>query len=211
MVDVNKWNNLADKKTIEKTIAALKANGIDAVFVQNGEEAKKKALELIPQGAEVMAMTSMTCDAIGLTKEINESGKYDSVRKKLMAMDRNTQGREMRKLGSAPDFAVGSAHAITQDGDVLIASATGSQLPAYASGAGNVIFVVGTQKIVKNTEEGFRRIYEHCLLLESERARKAYGIPADKPGSSVNKMLVINKEYFQKRITLILVDEILGF
>ncbi len=192
---------------LQKTANALKANGIDAYIAENGEDAKNKVLELIPNGAEVMNMTSATLDKIGVSKEIDESGRFVALRKRIYAMDRNTQQREMQKLGSAPDWAVGSVHAVTQDGKVMIASATGSQLPAYAYGAGKVIWVVGKQKLVKDTDEGLKRIYEHSLPLESERARKAYGVP----GSSVNKILIINKEVMPGRITIILVNEELGY
>ncbi|MEK6843289.1 MAG: LUD domain-containing protein [Candidatus Micrarchaeota archaeon] len=204
---MEKWDNLASKEVVEKTIAKLKENGIEAFFVPNGEAARKKAQELIPKGSEVFTATSQTNDAIGLTKEINESGNYDSVRKKLNSMDSKTKGREMRKLGAAPDVVVGSVHAITQDGKLLIASATGSQLPAYAYGAGKVIWVAGSQKIVSNLDDAMKRIYEHVLPLESERAKIAYGVA----GSFVAKLLIINKEFQVGRMHLIIVDEKLGF
>jgi L-lactate utilization protein LutC len=203
-----KWGKLADEKTIENTVAALKANGIDAQVVENRQEAKRKVLELIPEGSEAMTMTSVTLDTIGLSEEINKAdSRFKPVRDKLYAMDRNTQVQEMNRLGAAPEFVVGSVHAVTEDGHVLIASNTGSQLPAYSFGALHVIWVVGAQKIVKNTDEGIKRIYEHSLLLESERAKKAYGVP----GSAVNKILIINKEIQPGRIKLILVKEKLGF
>ena len=152
-----------------------------------------------------MDMTSVTLDAISVSSEINESGKYDPVRGKLM--DKNTPAREKRMFGAAPDFAIGSAHAVTEDGHIMVASNTGSQLPAYAYGAAKVIWIVGAQKIVKNIEEGFRRIYEYTLPLESERAKKAYGVA----GSSVNKILIINKEVQPGRATVIFVNQALGF
>ncbi len=201
-----KFGIVADQETIEKTVAALSANGIRGIVVENGEEAKKKFLELVPAGAEIMNMTSATLDAIGVAKEINESGKYNSVRTKLMAMNRETQGSEMRKLGAAPDWAAGSVHAVTEDGVVLIASATGSQLPAYAYGAGHVVWVVGAQKLVKNVDEGMKRIQEYTFPLEDKRAQKAYGMH-----SSINKILRINKEGTPGRITMIIVKEKLGF
>ncbi len=205
---MKKWDKLADEKTIENTVAALKANGIDAQVVANRQEAKRKVLELIPAGSEIMTMTSITLDTVGLSEEINQTDrKFKPVRDKLYAMDRNTQVQEMNRLGAAPEFVVGSVHAITEDGHVLIASNTGSQLPAYSFGALHVIWVVGAQKIVKNTDEGIKRIYQHCLPLESERAKKAYGVP----GSAVNKILIINKEVQPGRIKLILVKEKLGF
>lgn len=203
---MDKWSKLPDKQTIDKTIEALAANGIEAQFVETVEEAKKKVFEILPQGAEVMNMTSVTLDTIGVAKEIVESGRYNSVRNKLNSMDRKTQNLEMQKMGAAPEFAVGSVHAVTEDGRLLVASNSGSQLPAYAYGSAHVIWVVGAQKIVKNTDEGIKRIYEYVLPLEDERAQKAYGM-----GSGVSKLLIINKEKTPGRLTLVLVNEKLGF
>lgn len=202
----NKWNQLASKESIERTIEALKSNGIDAQLVSNADEAKKKVFEILPEDTEVMSMSSVTLDSTGISKEINESGKYNSVRNKLNSMDWATQGLEMQKLGAAPEWTVGSVHAVTEDGHVLIASNSGSQLPAYAYGASRVIWVVGAQKIVKNTDQGIKRMYEYVLPLEDKRAQKAYGV-----GSGVSKLLIINKEKIPGRLTLILVNEILGF
>ncbi len=199
------FNTIASKQSVDKTIAALKANGIEAVFVSTGAEAKKKALEMIPKGAEIMNMTSVTLDTVGLADEVNKSDKFNSVRAKLT--DEKVSAREKKRLGAAPEWVVGSVHAVTENGEVLVASNSGSQLPAYAYGADKVIWVVGTQKIVKNLEEGKKRIYEYVLPLESERAKKAYGVP----GSFVSKLLVFNKEVQPGRITVIFVGEVLGF
>src|SRR5690348_9566076 len=121
------WKNIPSEETINKTIKALEENGISAIVVEKGEEAKKKVLDILPEKAEVMTMSSVTLETIGITKEINESGKYDAVKQKLNVMDRKTQGREMQKLGTAPEYAIGSVHAVTQEGHLLIASNTGSQ------------------------------------------------------------------------------------
>lgn len=200
------FDALATDEIIAKTAAALAANGIEAVVVENGEAAKRKMLEIVPEVAEVMTMSSMTLDVVGLLRELNESGRLDPIRAKFKTMDRKTQGSLMQKMGAAPDWAIGSVHAVTEDGHVLIASATGSQLPAYAYGSSHVVWVVGAQKIVRDAEEGMRRIYEHCLPLEDARARKAYGI-----GSGVNKVLTINKEVQAGRLTMVIVKEKLGF
>src|SRR5258708_7105706 len=162
------YAQLASAESINKTIEALKANNINAELVQTAAEAKEKVLEMLPEGAEVMNMTSVTLDTIGVSKEILESGKYNPIRNRLNKMDRKTQSLEMQKLGSAPEWTVGSTHAITEQGQVIIASNTGSQLPAYAYGSAHVIWVVGAQKIVKDLDDGFKRIYEYVLPLESE-------------------------------------------
>ncbi|HBQ51079.1 hypothetical protein A3B42_03680 [Candidatus Daviesbacteria bacterium RIFCSPLOWO2_01_FULL_38_10] len=201
-----KYGQLATDEAIQKTSQALKENNIKVEVAENGEEAKRRVLELLPGRAEVFTMTSQTLEAIGLDKEINESGKYNAVRPKLMAMDFKTQAREMAKLGAAPDWVVASAHAVTEDGHLLIASNTGSQLSSEAYAGEKIIFVVGAQKIVKDTAEGLKRIYEYSFPLEDERARKAYGMP-----SAVNKILIINKEAMPDRIFVFLVKEKLGF
>ncbi len=202
-----KYDTIPTEDVLEMTAEALKKNGMNVIVLQNAAEAKKKILEMIPKGAEVMTMTSVTADALGITNEINESGNYDSVRNKLMKMDRDKQKVEMKRIGSAPEWAIGSVHAVTQDGHVLVASNTGSQLPAYAYGSKRVIWVVGAQKIAKNFEDGLKRVYDYTLPLESERARKAYGVP----GSAVNKLLVVNNEIDPERITIMIIKEKLGF
>jgi hypothetical protein len=202
------WTTIPDETVIVNTISALQSRGIDAIAVKTGEEAKMKLLELLPAGAQVFTMTSRTLESMGILPEINESGKYNSVRKQLLSMNRETQGREMRKLGAAPDWAVGSVQAVTIDGEVMIASNTGSQQAAYVYGAGNVIWVIGAQKIVSDSEQGTKRIYEYCLPLESERMSKQLGKPFQ---SSVSKILVIKKEVKPHRIQLIFVKEVLGF
>lgn len=201
------WDKIAEDKIIEQTVKALEINGFNVQVVENGEQAKKAVLKLLPENAEVMSMTSTTNDKIGLSSAINESGKYDSVRNKLMTLDRATQSLEMQKLGSAPEYVVGSVHALTEDGHVMIASYSGSQLPAYAYGASNIIWVVGAQKIAKNIDDGFKRIEQHVLPLESQRVKEAYGMPS----SMIAKMLILYKETVPNRINIILVKEKLGF
>jgi hypothetical protein len=196
---------LASEETIKKTCDSLNANGIATYVCKDAEETEKKLLELLPEKAEVMIMSSTTLNTLGLTDRINDSDKYISVKKKLSSMDMKTQGSEMRKLGAGPDFALGSVHAITENGELLIASMTGSQLSAHSYAAGKVIFVAGTQKIVKDLQEGMQRIYEYTLPLESERAQKVYGV-----SSSVNKLLTIFKE-FPGRISVIFIKQNVGF
>ena len=201
-----RYAKLATDRQIQKTIKNLKSNGFGAELAGSGQEANKRVVNLIPKGAEVFTMTSQTLEAISLNREINDSGRYQSVRQKLNSMDKNTQGREMAKLGATPDYVVASVHAVTLDGHLLIASNTGSQISSETYAAGKVIFVAGTHKIVKDMQEGIKRIYEYSYPLEDERAQKAYGVH-----SGVNKILIINKEIMSERTTVILVGEKLGF
>jgi hypothetical protein len=202
------YSHVATPEIVSTTIAALEKNGIHASLVETREKAKDLVLESIPVGAEVMTMTSMTLVDAGITEAINESGNYNSLRNTLNNLDPVADRKQMNQLGAAPDYVIGSVHAVTQDGEVIIASNTGSQLPAYAYGAANVIWVVGTQKIVKDIDDGMKRIYEYTLPLESERANNAYGITT---GSYVSKILTIKREIVKDRIKLIFVNENIGF
>jgi hypothetical protein len=203
---MNKYNQIANQETIDKTIRALKENGITAEVVETGKDAKKRALELIPQSAEVMNTSSVTVDSIGLSKELNESGNYNSVKNELNKLNRETDNLKMQKLGSAPEYIVGSVHAVTTDGKVIVASNTGSQLPGYTYGSANVIWIVGAQKITKNLDEGLKRVQEYVLPLESERLKKIYGVP-----SNISKLLILNREVNPNRIKMVIVKESLGF
>jgi len=201
------YTKVPSDQVIEQTAQALEANNFETIIVNSREEAKDKVLSLVPKGAEIFTGTSVTLDTLGITKELNESGNYDAVKPKLMKMDRETQNRQMQRLGAAPEYTFGSVHAVTEDGHVLIASNSGSQLPGYAYGADHVVWVVGAQKIVKDTQEGIKRIYEYVLPLESERAHKAYGVER----SFVSKLLIYNREPKPNRVTIIIIKERIGF
>jgi hypothetical protein len=200
------WSTLPDPERVQGTMAALKNNGIDSYFAQTSEEARARLFELLPQSVEVLNNSSVTLEQIGAASEILSSGRFTAVRNKLKTLDHEKNRREMRQLGAAPDWAVGSVHAVTEKGQCVIASMTGSQLPGYTYGAAHVVWVVGMQKIVVDLDAAMRRIYEYTLLLEDEHAMKKYGVH-----SSVNKVLVVNREVYPERIKIIFVNEVLGF
>jgi hypothetical protein len=197
---------LASDEQIERAAKALEEHGIHTIIAENGEEAKRIFFELVPEGSEIFLGASVTLETLGIQPEVDKSGRYDAIRPKTFAMDRKTQEREIRKLRGGPDFAAGSVHAVTEDGQVLIASKTGSQLGPYASGAGKVIWVVGAQKIVKDFNEGLRRIQEYCYPLEEVHMHQLYNT-----GTGINKILIVNREFIPNRITMIIVKEELGF
>lgn len=198
--------SLASDEQIKRTATALEANGIHTLIAENGEEAKRMFSELVPEGSEVFLGSSVTLEELGIKDEIDKSGRYDSLRPKMFAMNRETQAREIRKLGGAPDIAAGSVHAVTEAGQVLIASKTGSQLGPYASGAGKVIWVVGAQKLVKDLDEAMRRLEEYCIPREDQHMQDLY-----KTGTYPSKILIVNREFRPNRITMIIVKQELGF
>jgi hypothetical protein len=195
----------ADRPHFERTAAALAGRGFNPEVADSAEHARQLVLEVIPEDAEVHLALSETLRELGVASEIDESGRYDSVRSRLNALDRQTQSREMRKLGAAPDYIVGSAHAVTDDGEIIVGSGSGSQLGAYAYAGGNVILVIGHQKLVRDLDEGLRRVREYSLPREYARMQAA-GFP----GSLLAKTLIIHHEP-SGRINVILVPKTLGF
>lgn len=196
---------IADDATIERVTQALEGNGFAVQVVENKEAAKDAVEQLVPKGAEVFTNTSATLDEAGISDLLNGSD-YESARDQMMTLYADpSRKQEMKRIASAPEYALGSVHALTEDGKLLIASASGSQIPNEAFGAENVVFVVGAQKIVKDLSEGLERIEQHVVPLEDVRARAVYG-----QGTSFNKLLVINKEN-PGRITVVIVKDSIGF
>jgi len=203
---VTEFSRLSSVERLNSVAQALNRNGFQAHSVETGGEARQIVASVLPEGAEVFNNTSRTLESIGVADDIERLGPYEPLRLRLFGMDREMQAREMRVLAAAPDYVVGSAHAVTEEGSLLIASASGSQLGPIVSGAAHVILVIGGQKVVADLEAGIRRIYEYSLPLEDRRARDAYGLP-----SGVNNILIMNKVVAPDRVTAILVHEVLGF
>src|SRR3954469_4938925 len=195
----------ASNATIQHVADRLRANNIEVLVVDTGDEARAAVLERVPEGSEVYTGKSMTLEEIGVFAAINEPGRYDAIRPKLQAMDRATQGREMRKLGQVPDTIVGSVSAVTEDGWLVAASATGNQLAAYAAGAGRVILVVGSHKIVPDFDAALRRINEVVFPYEDARVRSMLGV-----GTKLEKILLLRGEWMEGRTTVIFVREPVG-
>ena len=201
-----RFGTVPDASRVSRAAAALERNGISVLTAANAAEAKRIVLGLIPDGSPVHHGASQSLDVSGITDEIDKSGRYEPLRPRIWSMDRQTQADEIRRLSSAPDVMLGSVHAVTETGSLVAASMSGSQLGPYVTGAGRVILVVGTQKIVSDLEDGLRRINEYAFPLEDARAQAAYGIH-----SGVSKVLIINREITPGRITVVFVDEVLGF
>ena len=197
---------LASNEQIERAAKALEENGIRVLIAEHGEEAEKLVFDLLLEGAEVFTASSQTLEQLGIPAELQQSEQYELVREKLKKMDKETQQREMEEMGATPEYILGSVHAVTEDGQVLVASNTGSQLAPYVASAANVIWVVGAQKIVRDMDEAVRRIEEYAYHREDERLREAMGIP-----SGENKVLWINKEIRPGRVTMIIVKQELGY
>ncbi|MGA2513939.1 MAG: LUD domain-containing protein [Candidatus Limnocylindrales bacterium] len=195
----------ADAAALGRAAEALRSHGFDVRIADDGATAREIVLSMLPEGVEVGEGASLTLDRIGVTEAIEKSGRYDAIRPRTRAMDRATKMREIRKLGAAPDVQVNSVQALTEDGRILLASGTGSQLGPIGFGAGRVILVVGAQKVVPDLATAFRRVEEYSYPIEDARMQEAYG-----RRSQVTKMLVLDAEPVPGRTTVILVREPVG-
>jgi acyl-CoA hydrolase len=201
----DRFTALPDDQTLAATVVALEEHGFSVDVVEGLDAAREAVLARIPKGSSVMTNTSVTLQETGIADAINGGGPYESARNKMFALDFATQAQEMKAIGGQPDYALGSVHAVTRDGTLVIASASGSQLASYVWGAANVIFVVGAQKLVPTVEAAHERIYTHSLKLEDARAYAAYG-----QHSSVGKILEIHLE-LPGRIHVVLIRQSVGF
>ena len=202
----DRFTTLPDENTLQTTVVALEEHGFSVEVVSDLDAARQAVLARIPAGSSVMTNTSVTLADTGIADAINDGGRrWESARNQMFALDFATQAQQMKAIGGQPEYALGSVHAITRDGTLVIASASGSQLSSYAWGAANVIFVVGAQKLVPTLAAAHERIYQHSLRLEDARAQAAYG-----QHSQVGKILEIHQE-LPGRIHIVLIRQPVGF
>jgi LUD domain len=201
----DRFTTLPDDETLASAVVALEEHGFSVEVVDDPDAARRAVLSRIPHGSSVMTNTSVTLQETGIADAINDGGPYESARTKMLALDFATQLQEMKAIGGQPEYALGSVHAVTQDGTLVIASASGSQLASYAWGAANVILVVGAQKLVPTLDAAHERIYKHSLPLEDARAIATYG-----QHSYVGKVLEIHQEQ-PGRIHIVLIRQSIGF
>jgi acyl-CoA hydrolase len=202
----DRFTSLPEEHALAATVVALEEHGFSVEVTDDLDAARAAVLARIPAGSSVMTNTSVTLAETGIADAINDGGgRWESARNKMFALDFATQAQQMKAIGGQPDYALGSVHAVTADGTLVIASASGSQLASYAWGAANVIFVVGAQKLVPTMEAAHQRIYQHSLPLEDARAQAAYG-----QHSQVGKILEIHQEP-PGRIHIVLIRQQVGF
>jgi hypothetical protein len=191
---------------LERVAAALRANGFAAEILDDDTAARARIKDLVPEGVSVLTGASETLRLSGIDEDINASGRYDAIRPRILAIDRATGADEIRRLVASPEFVINSVAAVTETGSLVLASGSGSQLPANAGGAAHAVWVVGAQKVVPDLSTALRRVEEHALPLENARAQAVYGMP-----SAINRMLILNADPYPGRGTVLLLREAIGF
>jgi hypothetical protein len=205
LADVTDFAAPASNAEVDLLAANLRERNFEVVIVESTAQVRDAVMERIPEGAQVHSGKSKTLEDSGVFKELMESDRYGFIRRRTMKMDRATQGDEIRRLSSAPDVMLGSVHAVTQAGQLVVTSASGSQIGPYASGAGKLILIIGSQKIVPDLETAFRRIQEYVFPWEDARLREQIGI-----GTAITRTLIIERDFRPGRTTIILVREPIG-
>ena len=196
----------APAQRLERAATALTAHGFTVEILDNVVAARTRIKDLLPEGASVFTSASETLRLSGIDEDINTSGRYQAVKPRVLAMDRVASADDIRRLLASPDFVVGSVAAVTETGSLVLASGSGSQLPANAGGAAHAVWIVGAQKVVPDLSTALRRVEEHALPLENARAQAVYGMP-----SAVNRLLILNAEPHPGRGTVLLLREAIGF
>jgi len=205
-VPATPFTDPAPVERLERVAAALTAKNFAVEILDDAAAARTRIKDLIPEGASVFTGASETLRLSGIEEDISNSGRYEAIRPRGLAMDRATQMDEIRRLLASPDVIVGSVAAVTETGSLVVASASGSQLTGYAGGSARAIWVVGAQKVVPDLATALRRIEDHCLPLENDRAMTVYGQP-----SAINRVLILNAEPHPGRGTVLLLREAIGF
>jgi hypothetical protein len=205
-MSAQRFTEPATEDRLQRAATALTEHGFLVEILDDAAAARARIDKLIPDGASVLTGASETLRLSGIADDLNTSGRYDAIGPRVMSMNRETEGDEIRRLTASPDVVVGSVAAVTEAGSIVVASASGSQLPSYAGGAARALWVVGAQKVVADLDSAMRRLEEHMLPLENARAQAAYGVP-----SAINRLLVFNAEPYPGRATVLLLRESIGF
>jgi hypothetical protein len=204
-IETRDYSAPASEAELDSLAANLRDRNFEVLVVDSAAEAKAAVMERIPVGAQVHSGKSKTLEDAGVFEELMESDRYDFIRRRTLKMDRSTQGDEIRKLSAAPDIMLGSVQAITAAGQLLFASASGSQIGPIASGAGKLILVIGSQKIVPDLDSALRRIHEYVMPYEDARLREQIGL-----GTKLTRVLITEQDFRPGRTTIVLVKKPIG-
>jgi L-lactate utilization protein LutC len=204
-----KYEQLAKPETVQKVTDALKERSVEVMVVNTKEDALAKIKKLIPAKASVQTGTSVTLEQIGFLEYLkSDQHPWDNFKKKVVQEKDPAKQAVLRRQSNLADYFLGSVHAVTEIGQLLIASNTGSQLPSYAFSAPNVIWVVGTHKIVPTLDDAFTRLHEYVYPLENQHMQDLY-----KVNTALGKILIFEREspFNNRTLRMIFVNEKLGF
>lgn len=203
------YDTLASSSVVAQTTKSLENNGIEVIFLESGAEALEMIKNLIPDGATVMNGSSRTLEQIGFVDLLKEGGhSWNNLHDNILAETDLEKQMALRRQSVLSDYYLGSVHALTENGELIIASNTSSQLPHVAYTSPNLILVVSTKKIVPNLDEAMNRLEKYVMPLEDENMLEKYNIH-----TQLSTILIVKKEsqMMGRKFRVILVNEDLGF
>jgi L-lactate utilization protein LutB len=206
-VDSEKWNRQPSDHEVALTIEHIRRRGIAVIRARNGKSALEMLKDLIPPGAEVMNGSSTTLVEIGYEAYVNsDETRWKDLHRAIVAENDEDKRRGLRRKSVTAEYFVSGANAIAQSGEIVACDRSGSRVGAWPYAAAHLIIVSGTNKIVPTLDHALRRVWEYAYHLENVRAKRAYGAP-----SQIGKCVILANEEIEGRVTLILIDESLGY
>lgn len=203
------YTTLASSASVEKASQGLKSRGFEPIVVKDGAEALELIKTLIPKGASVMNGSSVTLEQIGFVEYLKE-GKHEwnDLHAAILKEEDPAKRSELRKYSVVSDYYLGSVHALSETGEMVIASNTGSQQPHLVYTSSSLILVVSTQKITPDLQTALDRLHSHVVPLEDEHMKQLYG-----SGTKLNKTVILHGEsaMMKRSVKVLLVNEKLGF
>jgi hypothetical protein len=201
------WDRLPDSLVIDKTMEGLRKRNFNPIVVDDGVAALELLRRMIPSGKEVMTGSSTTLEEIGFTPLLISGQHHWRNWKDIILTEKDKSKQSaLRRQSPTAHYFLGSVQAITESGLVVAVDATGSRNGGYVFPAEHVVWVTGTNKIVKDLNAASLRVYEHCVPLEDERQRKM-----GNKGTRIGKVVFYEYESVPERITTILIKRNLGF
>jgi hypothetical protein len=203
------YTDLATKESVDKTSVALQAHHFKPHILVSGKEAFEYIKGAIPHGASVMNGASTTLQQIGYIDYLKagEHG-WNNLHEAVLAEQDKQKQSLLRRQSVVSDYYLGSVHAVTETGELVIGSNSGSQFPHLAYTSPNLLLLVSTKKIVPTLADAFDRIEKHVVPLEDARMKQAAGY-----GTAHNKTLILRGENpaLGRSVEVLLIGEDLGF
>ena len=206
-VDPEKWNQQPSDNVVSQTVEAIAQRGIAVVRAKNAKIALEMLKDLIPSEAEVMHGSSTTLVEIGYDAYVNsDESRWKDLHRVIVAENDGQKRRDLRRKSVTADYFISGANAIAQSGEIVACDRSGSRVGAWLYAAAHLILVSGTNKITPTLDDALRRVWEYAFPLENARAKRTYGAP-----SQIGKCAILANEETDGRVTLILIDESLGY
>lgn len=206
-IDTARWSRIPAEQVIASSAAAIGARGIKVLLALDGLEALARIKELIPAGSEVMNGSSTTLIEIGYSDLLkSEQHNWINLYKKVTSENDPVKRAEIRRKSVTSEYFISGVNAIAMTGELVSCDASGSRVGAWPFAARHLVLVAGVNKIVPTLQDALQRVQEYAYPLENARSKKVNGV-----ASQIGKCVILSNERQPGRVTLILVNDVLGY